>query len=82
MPHKTSLFRFQVEAGKSYLAEEGEVRWHHIQDVLTLDGLAAHQLLFLDRVLLHDDGFYSGVAVFRNGRMVRYLDGEKSVAGP
>ena len=63
-------------------SEEGEVRWHYIRDLLALDGLAEHQLLFLDRILLHDDGFYSGVAVFRNGRMVEYLDGEKSMAGP
>ena len=63
-------------------SEEGEVRWHYIQDLPTLHGLAEHQLLFIDRILLHDDGFYSGVAVFRNSTMIQYLDSERSVVGP
>ena len=42
--------------------------------------LAEHQRLFLDRVLLDDDNFYSAVMVFRNGEMVKYIDGDKSIA--
>ena len=68
-------------------SDEGELRWHSIPDLATLDGLAdpshqpaSHQLLFLDRVLLHDDGFYSGIAVCQNNKMVEYADSEKSLA--
>ena len=58
-------------------SEEGELRWHSIQGLLTLDGLAKHQGLFLDRVLLDDDHFYSAVMVYRNGEMVEYADSEE-----
>ena len=60
-------------------SDEGELRWHSIQGLATLDGLSRHQLLFLDRVLLHDDGFYSGIAVYQNNKMVEYADSEKSL---
>ena len=53
-------------------SEEGELRWHSIQGLPTLDGLAKHQRLFLDRVLLDDDHFYSAVMVYRNNEMVKY----------
>jgi 8-oxo-dGTP diphosphatase len=38
-------------------SDEGELRWHSIQDLATLEGLARHQLLFLDRRLLDNDHF-------------------------
>ena len=60
-------------------SEEGELRWHRIQDLPTLKGLAKHQRLFLDRVLLDNDRFYSGIAVYQNNEMVEYLDSEKSL---
>jgi len=59
-------------------SEEGELRWHSIQDLPKLECLAKHQRLFLDRVLLDNDHFYSAVMVFRNGEMVKYIDGDRS----
>ena len=58
-------------------SEEGELRWHSIQGLPALDGLAKHQRLFLDRVLLDDDHFYSAVMVYRDGEMVEYADSEE-----
>ena len=58
-------------------SEEGELGWHSIHDLPKLDGLAKHQRLFLDRVLLDDDGFYSAVMVYRDGEMVKYADSEE-----
>ena len=62
-------------------SDEGELRWHGIQDLATLDGLASHQRLFLDRVLLDDGGFYSGIAVYQNNKMVAYADSDNSLRG-
>ena len=59
-------------------SEEGELRWHSIQDLPKLERLAKHQRLFLDRVLVDNDHFYSAVMVFRNGEMLKYIDGDKS----
>ena len=59
-------------------SEEGELRWHSIQDLSTLEGLAKHQRFFLDRVLLDDDHFYSAVMVYRNNKMVKYIDSDRS----
>ena len=59
-------------------SEEGELRWHSIQDLSALESLAKHQQLFLDRVLLDNDRFYSAVMVYRNNEMVRYIDSVKS----
>ena len=46
-------------------SEEGEIQWHSIGSLATLDGLAKHQLLFLDTVLQDEERFYSGVAIFQ-----------------
>ena len=54
-------------------SEEGELRWHSVNDLPALEGLARHQLLFLDRVLVDDDDhFYSGIAVYQNEEMIDY----------
>ena len=58
-------------------SEEGELRWHSIQDLTTLDRLAKSQRLFLDRVLLDNDDFYSGIAIYQNNEMVDYAESEK-----
>ena len=58
-------------------SEEGELRWHSIQDLTTLDGLAKSQRLFLDRVLLDNNDFYSGIAIYQNNDMVDYAESEK-----
>ena len=61
-------------------SEEGELRWHRIENLLALEGLAKHQRLFLDRILRHSDYFYSGVAVYQNGKMVNYADSNNFLA--
>ena len=53
-------------------SDEGELRWHSVSDLPTLDGLARHQRLFLDRLLLDDDHFYSGIAVYQSNKMIVY----------
>ncbi len=58
-------------------SEEGELDWHSIQDLPTMDGLAKHQRLFLDRILLDNEHFYSGIAIYRNNEMVDYADSEE-----
>ena len=55
-------------------SEEGELRWHPIEDLTTLEGLATHQRLFLDRILLDNEYFYSGIAVYEQDEMVKYAD--------
>ncbi len=40
-------------------------------------GLAKHQRLFLDRILLDNEHFYSGIAIYQNNEMVDYADSEK-----
>ena len=50
--------------GRLSKSEEGELRWHRIEDLSKLKCLAKHQRLFLDRVLLDSDHFYSGIAVY------------------
>lgn len=57
-------------------SEEGELGWHRLENLRTLGGLADHQLLFLDTVLLDGDRFYSGAAVVRNNKMVEYADNQ------
>ena len=59
-------------------SDEGELRWHSIQDLATLEGLTRHQLLFLDRLLLDNDHFYSGIAVYQHNGMVADADSEES----
>ena len=65
--------------GRLSASEEGELRWHRIGDLHSLPGLAKHQRLFLDRILLGDYHFYSGVAVYRQDEMVKYVDGENFI---
>ena len=60
-------------------SEEGELRWHSIQDLLELEGLADSQRLFLDRILLDNDDFYSGIAIYQNNEMIDYVENEKPV---
>ena len=55
-------------------SEEGELGWHSIQNLSTLDGLAKHQRLFLGRILLDNDYFYSAVMVYHNNEMVKYSE--------
>ncbi|MYD94312.1 MAG: 8-oxo-dGTP diphosphatase [Chloroflexi bacterium] len=57
-------------------SEEGELQWHRIEDLGTLPGLASHQPLFLDAVMLDCDRFYSGAAVVREYKMVEYADNQ------
>ena len=57
-------------------SDEGELGWHSTQDLSTLDDLAEHQRLFLDRILLDNEHFYTAVMVYRNNEMVKYLDRE------
>ena len=60
-------------------SEEGELRWHSIQDLLELEGLADSQRLFLDRILLNNDDFYSGIAIYQNNEMIDHVENEKPV---
>ena len=53
-------------------SDEGELGWHSLSDLATLDGLARHQRLFLDRLLVDDHHFYSGIAVYQDDEMVDY----------
>ena len=57
-------------------SDEGALQWHSIADLPSLEGLARHQRLFLDRILSDSNDFYSGVAVYHEGRMVEYLGGD------
>jgi 8-oxo-dGTP diphosphatase len=66
--------------GRLSESEEGELRWHRIEKLLALEGLAKHQRLFLDRLLRDSDYFYSGVAVYQNGEMVGYADSNSFLA--
>ncbi len=66
--------------GRLSESEEGELRWHRIEDLPTLKGLAKHQSLFLDRILLDSEYFYSGIAVYQKGEMVDYADSDYSLA--
>ena len=67
--HIVTATRWRGEVSES---DEGELRWHSVSDLPALEGLARHQLLFLDRLLLADDHFYSGIAVYQNDEMVDY----------
>ena len=60
-------------------SEEGELGWHSIQDLTALEDLAKSQRLFLDRILLDNDDFYSGIAIYENSEMVDYVETEKPV---
>ena len=60
--------------GRLSESEEGELRWPLIKDLPKLKGLSKHQRLFLDRILLDSDHFYSGIAVYQKGEMVSYAD--------
>jgi 8-oxo-dGTP diphosphatase len=66
--------------GRLSESEEGELRWHRIEKLPALEGLAKHQRLFLDRILHDDDYFYSGIAVYQNGEMVDYADSNSFLA--
>ena len=59
-------------------SEEGALQWHRIADLPSLEGLAKHQGLFLDRILVDSPNFYSGVAVFHGNEMVGYVDGDRA----
>ena len=67
--HLVTATRWSGDVSES---DEGELRWHSVNDLPALEGLARHQLLFLDRVLVEDDSFYSGIAVYQNDEMVDY----------
>lgn len=58
-------------------SEEGALQWHRIADLPSLEGLARHQRLFLDRILSGSPDFYSGVAVYQRNELVEYLDGAR-----
>ena len=66
--------------GRLVESEEGALRWHRIAALPALKGLAKHQSLFLNRILLDSDYFYSGVAVYREGEMVDYADSDGFLA--
>jgi 8-oxo-dGTP diphosphatase len=66
--------------GRLSECEEGELRWHRIEDLPTLKGVAKHQRLFLNRILLDSDYFYSGIAVYQKGEMVYYADSHNFLA--
>ena len=67
--HIVTATRWSGELSES---KEGELRWHGVSDLPALDGLAKHQLLFLDQLLEDDDHFYSGIAVYQNEEMIDY----------
>ena len=67
--HIVTATRWSGEVSES---NEGELRWHSVSDLPALEGLARHQMLFLDRLLADDDHFYSGIAVYQNDEMVDY----------
>jgi len=60
-------------------SDEGALQWHRIADLPSLEGLAKHQRLFLDRILVDSPNFYSGVAVYHKNEMVEYMDSDKSL---
>ena len=66
--------------GRLSESEEGELRWHRIENLLALEGLAKHQRLFLKRILRDSDYFYSGVAVYQNGEMANYTGSNRFLA--
>ena len=57
-------------------SDEGALKWHPIDGLTKLRNFAEHQRRFLDRILVDEEFFYSGVTVFQNGRMVQYADSE------
>ncbi len=59
--------------GRLSESAEGELRWHRIADLPTLEGLVEHQRLFLDRILRDHNHFYSGIAVYQEDEMVEYV---------
>ena len=63
-------------AGQLSESRESKLTWHRIDGLGALNDLAEHQRLFLDRILLGRDYFYSGVAIYRNGDMVQYADSD------
>ena len=66
-------------AGTLAESDEGALQWHRIADLPSLEGLARHQRLFLDRILIDSPNFYSGVAVYHENEMVEYLDGDRTL---
>ena len=66
--------------GRLSESEEGELRWHRIENLLALEGLAKHQRLFLNRILRDSDYFYSGVGVYQNGEMANYAGSNRFLA--
>ncbi len=61
--------------GRLSESDEGQLQWHRIADLTKLEGLVEHQRLFLDRILLDNNHFYSGIAVYQEDEMVEYVGG-------
>ncbi|MDP3992674.1 MAG: 8-oxo-dGTP diphosphatase [bacterium] len=58
-------------------SDEGELKWHKIIDIDDLTGLAGHQKLFLKKLLLDDNYFYCGIAVYEKNNLISYADNEQ-----
>lgn len=56
---------------------EGELSWHTIDSLDKLENLAVHQKFFLSKVLNDTECFYSGIATYKDGKLVTYADSEK-----
>lgn len=52
---------------------EGQLEWHGLDNIAKLTDLAEPQKLFLKQVL-HSADFYTGIAVYRQGKLVEYSD--------
>jgi len=56
---------------------EGELYWHDINLVEELEHFAEHQKLFLSKILKDDNHFYTGIAVYDNGKLLHYADSQR-----
>ncbi|MBD3299768.1 MAG: NUDIX domain-containing protein [Candidatus Moranbacteria bacterium] len=57
--------------------DEGELAWQNIDTLEKLKGLAAHQKLFLPKILCNNSHFYCGIAAYDKDKLIRYTDNEQ-----
>lgn len=68
------IFTATKFTGKLKDSDEGKLFWHNINQLDDLEDQPEHQKLFIKKILLDENFFFSGLAHYHNGKIVELSD--------
>lgn len=58
-------------------SDEGSLAWYAIDQLDNIDTIVDHQKLYMQKILQKNNSFFSGMTIYKNGKIVEYLDNTK-----